>query len=291
MSCATGSTTAPGSSRASAATRPTKGPAVFRHREHLERLQASAELYYLPLEHPVDELRDATHELIRRNGLQQLLHPPARVPRLRRDGALREELAGRRDRRGLAVGRLSRRRGQAERHPRQGLVLAAHLAARPDPAGEGLGPVPELDPRQDRVGTTPATTRRSCSTRPAMSARARARTSSSSATASSSRRRTRLRSSTGSAASRSSRSPATSATRGRARRSPAPSSTSPRRCSSAGTAAELVPVREIDDHELGSPGEITRRSRRSSRTPCTGAPRSTRSGLTWSNCRVRWSES
>ena len=25
-----------------------------------------------------------------------------------------------------------------------------------------------------------------------------------------------------------------------------------------GTAAELVPVREIDDHELGEPGEITR---------------------------------
>jgi branched-chain amino acid aminotransferase len=25
-----------------------------------------------------------------------------------------------------------------------------------------------------------------------------------------------------------------------------------------GTAAELVPVREIDDHDLGAPGEITR---------------------------------
>ena len=25
-----------------------------------------------------------------------------------------------------------------------------------------------------------------------------------------------------------------------------------------GTAAELVPVREVDDHELGAPGEITR---------------------------------
>jgi branched-chain amino acid aminotransferase len=25
-----------------------------------------------------------------------------------------------------------------------------------------------------------------------------------------------------------------------------------------GTAAELVPVREVDDHELGEPGEITR---------------------------------
>jgi branched-chain amino acid aminotransferase len=47
-----------------------RGPAVFRHREHLERLQNSAELYYLPLGYTSDELRAATHELIRRNALQ-----------------------------------------------------------------------------------------------------------------------------------------------------------------------------------------------------------------------------
>jgi branched-chain amino acid aminotransferase len=47
-----------------------RGPAVFRHREHLQRLHDSAELYYLPLEYTADELRDATHELIRRNGLE-----------------------------------------------------------------------------------------------------------------------------------------------------------------------------------------------------------------------------
>jgi branched-chain amino acid aminotransferase len=47
-----------------------RGPAIFRHREHLERLARSAEMYYLPLRRSVDEIRDATHELIRRNGLQ-----------------------------------------------------------------------------------------------------------------------------------------------------------------------------------------------------------------------------
>jgi branched-chain amino acid aminotransferase len=46
------------------------GPAVFRHSEHLTRLANSAELYYLPLNYSTDELRTATHELIRRNGLQ-----------------------------------------------------------------------------------------------------------------------------------------------------------------------------------------------------------------------------
>jgi branched-chain amino acid aminotransferase len=47
-----------------------RGPAVFRHREHLERLEKSAELYYLDLPYSAEELRTATHELIRRNGLR-----------------------------------------------------------------------------------------------------------------------------------------------------------------------------------------------------------------------------
>jgi branched-chain amino acid aminotransferase len=46
-----------------------RGTAIFRHRDHLERLEKSAELYYLPLPYEADQLRDATHELIRRNGL------------------------------------------------------------------------------------------------------------------------------------------------------------------------------------------------------------------------------
>jgi branched-chain amino acid aminotransferase len=47
-----------------------RGPAVFRHRDHLERLEKSAELYYFSLPYSVEELRAATHELIRRNGLR-----------------------------------------------------------------------------------------------------------------------------------------------------------------------------------------------------------------------------
>jgi branched-chain amino acid aminotransferase len=46
-----------------------RGPAIFRHRDHLERLQKSAELYYLDLPYSLEELRAATHEVIRRNGL------------------------------------------------------------------------------------------------------------------------------------------------------------------------------------------------------------------------------
>jgi len=45
-----------------------RGPAIFRMAEHLDRLRRSADLYYMPLPYSVEEIRAATHELIRRNG-------------------------------------------------------------------------------------------------------------------------------------------------------------------------------------------------------------------------------
>ena len=47
-----------------------RGPAIFRHDDHLRRLQKSAQLYYLELPHTVEEIAEATRELIRRNGLR-----------------------------------------------------------------------------------------------------------------------------------------------------------------------------------------------------------------------------
>jgi branched-chain amino acid aminotransferase len=47
-----------------------RGPAIFRHDDHLRRLERSGELYHLALPYPVEEIRRATHELIRRNGLR-----------------------------------------------------------------------------------------------------------------------------------------------------------------------------------------------------------------------------
>ncbi|MGI8729826.1 MAG: branched-chain amino acid transaminase [Solirubrobacteraceae bacterium] len=46
------------------------GPAIFRHREHLQRMQRSAELYYMPAPYDVEVLRTATNELVARNGLR-----------------------------------------------------------------------------------------------------------------------------------------------------------------------------------------------------------------------------
>ena len=44
-----------------------RGPAIFRAKEHFDRLAKSAELYYLQLPYSPEELRLATHELMRCN--------------------------------------------------------------------------------------------------------------------------------------------------------------------------------------------------------------------------------
>jgi branched-chain amino acid aminotransferase len=46
-----------------------RGPAVFRLREHLERLQNSAKVLYMDLPYTTEEIRSATHELIAANGI------------------------------------------------------------------------------------------------------------------------------------------------------------------------------------------------------------------------------
>ncbi len=45
------------------------GPAVFRNAEHVQRLLRSAELYYMPVPYSEAQLREATRELVARNGL------------------------------------------------------------------------------------------------------------------------------------------------------------------------------------------------------------------------------
>jgi branched-chain amino acid aminotransferase len=46
------------------------GPAIFRNAEHMERLLRSAELYYMPVAHTVGELQAAARELVAANGLR-----------------------------------------------------------------------------------------------------------------------------------------------------------------------------------------------------------------------------
>jgi branched-chain amino acid aminotransferase len=47
-----------------------QGAAVFRHQDHLERLEKSAKLYYMDLPFSKEQLREVTRELIIRNGFK-----------------------------------------------------------------------------------------------------------------------------------------------------------------------------------------------------------------------------
>ena len=47
-----------------------RGPAIFRLKDHLDRLKRSAEMYYLEMPYTGEQIRAATHELINRNGLR-----------------------------------------------------------------------------------------------------------------------------------------------------------------------------------------------------------------------------
>jgi branched-chain amino acid aminotransferase len=47
-----------------------RGTAVFRHTEHIDRLFKSAEMYYMDIPYSKDEIRQAAHETIARSGLK-----------------------------------------------------------------------------------------------------------------------------------------------------------------------------------------------------------------------------
>jgi branched-chain amino acid aminotransferase len=47
-----------------------QGTAIFRHQDHLARLESSAKLYYMDLPFSKEQVREATHELIVRNGFK-----------------------------------------------------------------------------------------------------------------------------------------------------------------------------------------------------------------------------
>jgi branched-chain amino acid aminotransferase len=47
-----------------------KGTAIFRHHDHLDRLERSAAFYYMELPCSKERLREVTHELIARNGFR-----------------------------------------------------------------------------------------------------------------------------------------------------------------------------------------------------------------------------
>ena len=71
MSACTGCTTAPGVFEGIRCYDTPKGPAVFRLGDHMQRLHNSARLLYMQIPYSVDELQRACNELIGANGLPE----------------------------------------------------------------------------------------------------------------------------------------------------------------------------------------------------------------------------
>ena len=235
-----------------------QGPAIFRHQDHLNRLEASAKLYYMDLPYTKEQLREATHELINRNGLASCYIRPLVFRGYGPMGLDPEDNPVHTLDRRVGVGGLPRRGGAEDRRPGQGVLVAAHLAAVADPALQGGRPLPELGAREDRVQA-----RRLRRGHPARRARPRLR----------GHRREHLpRQGRGAAAPR--RRPRASSTASAARSiieiaRDLGHTVVERDIARAemalsdemflvGTAAELTPVREIDDIELGPPGPVTK---------------------------------
>ena len=127
------------------------------------------------------ELREATHELIARNGFKSCYIRPLVYRGYGPMGLDPLDNPVEAIDRGAGSGApTSARRASRTASARTCLVVAADLAGLADPARQGVGPVPQLGAGQDRGRARPATRRRSCSTTTATSARAPARTSSSS---------------------------------------------------------------------------------------------------------------
>ena len=126
------------------------GPAVFRLREHLERLDNSARLLHMELPFTVDEIRTAMHELIEPQRPRRVLHPSVRVLRLRRARRPHEGEPGRGRDHELAVGQLPWRRECEHRDPRQDLLLEQGRPEHDPARRQGDRDLPELDARRAR---------------------------------------------------------------------------------------------------------------------------------------------
>ena len=127
-----------------------QGPAIFRHHDHLERLFKSAELYYMPIPYTLEELRAATHELIAANELRECYIRPivfrgyGQMGLYPLDAPVDVSIAV------WPWGAYLGEEGKRQRRPRQGLELAADPARRADPARQGVRPVPQQRAGEDR---------------------------------------------------------------------------------------------------------------------------------------------
>ena len=122
--------------------------AVFRLQEHMQRLADSGKILGFPLPYSVEQLCQATLEVIRANKLKACYIRPLAFLGLGELGVYAPQQSGQRVHRGVALGRLSGRRGHQERHSRQGVVLHPPSRQRDHDQEQDLGELRQFGARQ-----------------------------------------------------------------------------------------------------------------------------------------------
>ena len=159
-----------------------RGVAVFRLRDHIERLFLSAKVFMIDVPYTVDDIVDATRTVVRVNGLDDGCYiRPLVYLGYGEMGSEPHPLPGQRLDRRLALGHLPRRRGSGQGRVHEDQLVASARPQCGPHRGQGDRHVRELVAGQGGGAERPATTRPSSSLRTARSASAPARTSSSSA--------------------------------------------------------------------------------------------------------------
>ena len=127
-----------------------RGTAVFRHQDHIDRLFKSAQMYYMDVPFTKEQIREATLELIARNGLKSCYIRPVVYRGAGPMGlypldcpvdvfiAVWEW--------GAYLGEEGKQRGVRAKV----VLVAQDRPGRADPARQGQRPVPQLRARQDR---------------------------------------------------------------------------------------------------------------------------------------------
>ena len=157
--------------------------AIFRLREHIDRLFGSAHVLDLAMPWSREQIMEACRDTVRANDLRECYLRPIAFLGDGEMGLVGASADARRDR-GVALGRVPGRRGREARRPAEDQLLPALPPEHAAHQGEGGRTLRQLDPRGAGSARIAGTTKRSCSTSTATCRRPAARTSSSSSRAS-----------------------------------------------------------------------------------------------------------
>ena len=150
------------------------GTAIYRLKEHTERLFNSAHIYMMKIPFTREELMQAQLEVVRENGHEACYVRPIAFYGSEKMGVSPDRCEGARGDRGLALGRVPRARGPREGHPREDLLVCAPPRQRDHGARQDVGHLPELGAR-DAGGDAARLRRRAAARRRRLRRRRRGR--------------------------------------------------------------------------------------------------------------------